>query len=141
MSPQPHWRSISFLPALATHIHGMLEADEEQYTTLLKAKDKPYVLDGFTVNRIIEVFTKAKQDLPLFDEQLHRWESEQVTTTQRQEIIRLQGQMDKIHEVIDNVLRLANELSTGTIEKQMAKSDVQLGREYLIKRVRGEQQP
>jgi hypothetical protein len=133
MSQSPQWRPISFLPTLTAHLSGMLEADEEQYQTLLQAKDKPHVLDDFTVNRIIQVFSDAKKDLPLFDEQLRRWGSEKVTAAQRQEIIKLKLQMQKIHTVVGNILALASELSKGTIEKQLAKSDAELGLEALMK--------
>lgn len=139
MPQSPQYRPLSFLSSLATHIAGMLQSDEEQYQTLLQAKDKPHVLDDFTVNRVIQVFSDAKQDLPLFDEQLRRWGSEKVTAAQRQEIIRLKLQMQKIHTVVDNVLALASELGKGTIEKQLAKSDEQMGMEALMKMLGGEQ--
>jgi hypothetical protein len=116
----------------------MLQAHQEQYANLLEAKDKPHVLDDYTVQRVIQVFTTAKNDLPLFDEQLRRWGAEKVTDAQRQEIIRLKGQMAKLHEVIDDVLKLANVLAKGTIEQQLAKSDEQLGLEYLRKMQRKE---
>jgi hypothetical protein len=141
MSQSPQYRPLSFLSALATHIDGMLQADEEQYQTLLPAQSKPHVLDDFTVNRVIQVFSDAKQDLPLFDEQLRRWGTEKVTAAQRQEIIRLKGQMQKVHEVVDKTLALASELSKGTIEKQLAKSDEQLGMEALLRMFGGEQKP
>src|SRR4030088_2941507 len=97
MSQTPQYQPIRLLPALAVHIDGMREADEEQYQTLLQAKNKPHVLDDFTISRIVEVFTTAKQDLPLFDEQLRRWGSEKVTTAQRQEIIRLKAQISSTY--------------------------------------------
>lgn len=128
---KPQYRPISFLPTIATHIDGMLAAHQEQYSTLLEAKDRPHILDDYTVKRVMQAYTTAKQDLPLFDEQLRRWGSEKVTNAQRQEIIRLKGQMQKLHEVIDSVLKLANTLAKGTIEKQLAKSDEELGLEYL----------
>ena len=128
---KPHYRPLSFLPTIATHIDGMLAHHQEQYATLLQAKDNPYVLDDYTVQRVIQAYTTARQDLPLFDEQLRRWSAEKVTTAQRQEIVRLKGQMAKLHEVIDNVLKLAKTLAQGTIEQQLAKSDGQLGLEYL----------
>lgn len=139
--PQPQWRPLSFLPMLATHIDGMLEADQEQYATLLETKDKPYVLDDYTVRRVIKAFTTAKSDLPLFDEQLRRWGAEKVTDAQRQEIVRLKEQMQKLHEVVDQVLELTDALAKGTIEKVLAKSDEELGMEYLARMFGGKQMP
>lgn len=134
---KPQWKTINFMPTIATHIDGMLAAHQEQYANLQQAKDRPHVLDDYTVQRVIQAFTTAQQDLPLFDEQLRRWGAEMTTTAQRLEIIRLKKQMMKLHEVVDNVLQLADRLAKGTIEKQLAKSDEELGLEYL-KRMLGE---
>src|SRR6266536_6388680 len=138
---QPHFQPISMLPTLAMHIDGMLGVDEEQYHNLLQARPKPYVLDDFTVNRVKEVFTKQQKDLPLFDEQLSRWQVLTLTTEQRAEVERLVKQMARLHEVHDQVLALARELSQGTIEKVMAKSDEQLGLEFLMKMMGGKGMP
>jgi hypothetical protein len=117
---------------LASHIDGMLQADQEQYETLLEAKAKPWVLDDATVNRVRTVFTTAKNDLPLFDEQLRRWRSGPLTTAQQQELDRLAAQMEQVHTVVTAILTLAEELAQGTIEKQLAKSDPELGLEVLL---------
>jgi hypothetical protein len=133
--PQPRWQPIEQLSLIAFHIDGMLESAIEQYETLQLARPKPYVLDNYTVGRVVEVFTTQQNDLWLFDEQLRRWETgkEELTPAQRTEVQRLAGQMLQLHEVITAILRLADELKEGTIEKQLAKSDAQLGIEALLK--------
>jgi hypothetical protein len=93
------------------------------------------------VNRVIQVFTKQQKDLPLFDEQLSRWQALLLTTEQRAEVERLIKQMARLHEVHDDVLALARELSQGTIEKVMGKSDEQLGLEFLMKMMGGKGMP
>ncbi len=130
-TPQPQWQPISKLPLIATHIDGMLEAAQEQHQTLLPAKARPHALDDYTVNRVIKVFTEQQNDLRLFDEQLKRWSKEALSTQQRKEVERLHGQMKKLREQITTILALADELSKGTIEKVMAKSDAELGLEFL----------
>ncbi len=130
---QPHWQPVTMLPTLAIHIDGMLEADLEQYETLLEARSKPYVLDDFTVNRVKSVFTEQRNDFGLFDEQLRRWQAETLTDGQRAEVTRLVEQMRKLRENNTNVLALADELSKGTIDTIMATSDEQLGLEYLLR--------
>src|SRR5260370_39432303 len=111
----------------------MLEASQEQYTTLLPARAKPYVLDNFTVNRVIKAFATQVADLHLFDDQLRRWLAEETTHAQRAEVQRLQEQMRRLHQVDEAVLALARELSQGTIEKHLAKSDEQLGLEAVMR--------
>jgi len=91
------------------------------------------VLDDYTVNRVKRVFTEQRNGLALFDEQLQRWLAEPLTDEQRREVERLVEQMRRIRENNANVLALADELSKGTIEKVMAKSDLELGIEALMK--------
>ena len=118
---------------IATHIDGMLLADREQYETLLEAKPKPYVLDDLTVNRVIAAFTTQRNDFGLFDQQLQRWAALPLSDQQRHEVERLVEQMRLLRENNEQVLTLARELSQGTIDKVMAKSDVELGLEMFMK--------
>ncbi|SRR5260370_23935235 len=131
-TPTPQWQPISRLSLIAPHIDGMLEAAQEQYQALLPAKSKPHVLDDYTVNRVKKVFTDQQYDLRLFDEQLTRWSKEPLSTQQRKEVERLVGQMKKLHEQITMILALAEQLGKGTIEKVLAKSDAELGLEFLL---------
>lgn len=110
----------------------MLESANEQFETLQLAWPKPFVLDNDTVGRVIDVFTTQQDDLWLFDEQLHRWKAGKLTTAQRREVERLVGQMQRLHEVITTILRLADELKERTIEKVLAMSDAELGRATLL---------
>src|SRR5260370_39888389 len=130
--PSPQWQPIERLPLIATDIDGMLESATEQYEALQLAKPKPFVLDNYTVGRVIEVFTTQQGALGLFDEQLRRWEHGTLTSAQRQEVERLAGQMLQLHEVISAILRLAEPLQERTIEKVLAKSDAELGLEMLL---------
>ena len=137
---QPQWQPISMLPTIATHIDGMLEAAQEQYQTLLSAKAKPHVLDDYTVNRVKKVFVEQQKDLWLFDEQLHRWRAEELTMTQRAAIERLTRQMRNLHEAMNAILALADELKEDTIEKVLAKGDAKRGLEMLVQLWKHEQE-
>jgi hypothetical protein len=128
----PQWHSITKLPLIAHHIDGMLAADTEQYQTLQKARSQPHILDDHTVNRVIQVFTDQQKDFWVFDEQLKRWKAEpQLTEPQRREIERTIGQMKRLRELNTSILALTDELKEGTIEKIMAKGDLELGLEIL----------
>jgi hypothetical protein len=138
MAEQPHWHPIAMLTTTARHIDGMVEADQEQLTTLGEARARPYVLDDDTVNRVKRAFTTQREDFWIFEEQLRRWQALKLTTQQRTEITRLQDQMARLHQINNDVLALAEELSKGTIEKQLAKSDFELGLEMLLRMANGE---
>jgi len=136
---QPQWQPITMLQTIARHIDGMLQEAEEQQANVQQAQSKPWVLDDYTVKRIMEVFTVQEHDLWLFDTQLERWQTGTLTDRQLKEVERLTGQMHKLHAAIADILAMAAELSKGTIEKQMAKSDEQLGLEYLMSMFDGEE--
>jgi hypothetical protein len=141
MKPTPQWQPIEKLPILAPHIDGMLETANEQYNNLQEARPKPHVLDDYTVRRVIEVFTTQQNDLWLFDEQLTRWKAGKLTTEQSKEVERLVDQMKRLREVVTAILALADERKERTIEKVLAKSDVEIGLEALFNAMKNESWP
>src|SRR5260370_6879095 len=70
---KPHWQPIEALAMIAAHIDGMLQADREQYETLLEAKPKPHVLDDSTVNRVIAAFTTPRNAFGFLVNQPQPW--------------------------------------------------------------------
>ena len=128
----PQWQPIARLPLLTTLIDGMLESAEEQYQTLQLARQRPHILDDYTVGRVITVFTRQQKDLGLYDEQVQRWQAETLTDAQRGDLEHLVSHLQRLHTVIAAVLKLADELKAHTIEKVLAKSDEELGLEFLM---------
>ena len=135
MKQQPNWQPISQLPLIANMMDGQLETVEEQYGNLLKAKDRPHVLDDYDIQRIIRVYTEQAEFIEVYEKQLQRWykKVEKLTPAQRHEIERLQKQITPWRRVVTDILELAKELEKGTIDKVMAKSDLELGLEALLK--------
>lgn len=129
----PEWRPIKDMPMLTYAIDGMLTTATENYATLQEAIPRPYVLDDYTVNRVIKVFTTQQADLPLFEQQLRKWQATTLTPTQSKEVERLLIQLGQLRETIIKILALAQDLKKGMIEAQLGKSDLQLGIEALMK--------
>lgn len=127
----PNWQPISALPRIASLIDGMLHETEKQYHTLQQAKGRPHVLDDALVARVIRVYTAQLEDLWLFEEQLARWARGHLTATQKQEVERLSTQLNKLREVLQAILALADELKLGTIEQVLKKSDVEVALDFL----------
>ncbi len=141
MAEQPAKQTLQWQPSgkvflVGTMIDGMLENAQEQYQTLVEARPKPHVLDDHTVGRIVEVYTAQRDDLWLWDEQLRRWGDESLNRLRRREVERLQGQMTALHKVVDDILALADEPAAGTIEKMLAKDDMEVGLEMLLRLAR-----
>ncbi len=62
---------------------------------------------------------------------MRRWRAGKLTDAQRREVERLADQLRRLRTVIDKILMLMDELKGGTMEKTMAKSDVEVGLEML----------
>ena len=129
---KPQWQPIEKLSLITRVIDGMLQATNEQYETLQPARQQPYILDDNTVNRTIQVYTDQKDDLWVFDEQLNKWKAGRLTSAQRAEVERLQGQIQKLYEMNTTILFLAEELKEVTIERLLEKDDAEVGLEYLL---------
>lgn len=130
--PTPQWLNISELPRIAWMIDGMLEAAEEVSAILQEAREKPHVMDDGTINRVYEVHGTQLEDLWLYEEQLHRFEKEKTNAEQGKEIDRLTSQLIQLRTTLTSCLKLADEISQGTIDKIMAMDDLQLGLEVLL---------
>lgn len=126
--PEPNWQPISALSLVADMIDGQLEEAQEQYTLLLESQQKPYVLDEYTVHRVIQVYTDQLEFVPIYIKQLEKWQIETgLTSNQQKEIKRLQEQVKHWKQLLTDILDLANKLKEETIEKVMSKSDLELG--------------
>ena len=58
---------------------------------------------------------------------------ERLTGAQQREVARLQGVSGELRVELTRILELADELGQGTIERQLAKSDLELGVERLLR--------
>jgi hypothetical protein len=109
----------------------MLHETQEQYETLLEAREKPHVLDDYTVDRVHSAYTTQLEDVSLFDEQLARWKKEQLSSSQRQEVERLTKQAEEPRKGCQQILSLTAELKKGTINRILEKSDLELALDVL----------
>jgi hypothetical protein len=110
-----------------------LRDGRDHYASLLEARPKPYVLDDATIERTKRVNREGLEWCGVYDRQLLRWRSQRLTDAQRREIARLEGVQRDLRLVLTRILELADELGQGTIERQLAKSDVEVGLEYLLR--------
>jgi hypothetical protein len=128
----PNWQPISFLPAIAEMIDGMLESAKEVHGSLQQARSRPHVMDDYTIGRVREVHGTQLDDLWLYEEQLSRWQTPTPPEAQQQEITRLNRQLVELRRVLTDTLALADEMKDGTIENILTKDDFELGLEFLM---------
>ena len=136
-NPAPHWQPLTALPLIASLIDGELADGQEHYATLVAVRDRSHVLDDATVERSLKLHTEQRDFLWVFAEQLARWRHEQPTDAQRRELDRLEGQLERLRKALTAILELAEEIKQGTIDRVLAKSDLELGLEALLHMANG----
>ena len=130
---EPNWQPISMLATIASLIDGGLSDAREHYALLLRARPKPFVLDDATIAHTKRVNGEGVEWCDVYDRQLERWSSERLTDAQQREVARLQGVSGELRVELIRILALADELGEGTIERQLAKGDLELGLEHLLR--------
>ena len=125
---------ISKLGWFTSHIREGVEATSRQLELLQPARARPYLLDDATVARIVQVHHDQAEDLTLFQNQADRWKTDPgLTATQRAELAVYETLIAQLRQVNAEVLAVADELSRGTIDTVLAKSDLELGIEALMR--------
>lgn len=127
----PQWHPLAALPMIGEAIDGMLESAEDVVRSLEQARPRPHVLDDDTIGRVREAHGTQLNDLWWYTEQLDRWRRDSPTPSQAKELTRLGGQLEALRRVLTASLALAEALQAGTIDKVLAKDDVELALEYL----------
>ncbi len=114
----------------------MLANAEKHDKTIQKAQGRSYAFDNALVARIVQVHTDQLDDHWLFEQQLSRWSQDELSATQRCEAERLQTQAVKLQEVLQAILAFAEARKPNTIEKVLAKSDVEVAVDFLSGKLR-----
>jgi len=131
-----NWQPISAMPLIASMIDEGLEDTREHIKTLTEASARPHVMDDATVDRIDRVHAEQMEFVDIYAEQIGRWRNERPSVDQARALDRMEKQNQLLREATTAVLTLSRELRTGTIERVMEKSDLELGLEALRRRQR-----
>ena len=131
-----NWQPISMLPTISMIINGMLESAEEQHESISQASEKPHVLDDYTVNRIFKVVGESHEDHWVFEKQLAKWETSELSAEQRGEIMALKPKLARISELNEKILKLADGIKDQTINKILSMDDGELGLNVLLGKIK-----
>ena len=131
---EQNWYPIGKVGWFTQHIREGIEVTAEQLRLLQPALARPYQLDDATVARTIRVHQDQADDLTLFQNQAGRWKAAPgLTAAQRAAVAGFEAAIGQLRQLNSEVLAVAEELSHGTIETVLAKSDLELGIEALAR--------
>ena len=129
---EPQWQPISRLPLLTQHLADGVKYAEDSLALFAQARGS-YRLSNADVAGIVKTFTQSKADLvELYVEQGRRWQALELGATRRKDVQRFVDLVAEELRLVEQILALAEQLKTWTIEAMLAKSDEQLGLEALL---------
>lgn len=126
---EPIWWPVSDVDMMTAVVLEQLAANREQLRTLEPARRSPQLLDDHTVGRIKQVFGEQRDDMWLWVETGERWQAQDLNAVVAAKVDQYVEAFAASNTVI---LALADELAAGTIEKTLAKSDLELGVETVV---------
>ena len=89
------------------------------------------MLDDAIVNRAVKLYEDHLSLIPLHEQQLNWWLSENITDAQRYQVEDLLAKLPTLREKTEELLALLAELKQGTIDRILEMSDEELGWKFL----------
>jgi len=131
---EQNWYPVRQVSWFTGQIREGIAAAGRQLELLQPARARPCVLDDAIVARIIRVHRDQAAGLTLFQNQGDRWKADpSLTAAQRDAAAGFEAAIGQLRQVNSEVLAAGEELSHGTIETVLAKSDLELGIEALAR--------
>ncbi len=120
--PPPSWPplSLSHLSRVAALLDSLWEVAEQQRALLAEVRRQPDALPADTVEGVVADVTALHERVRMVAHQLRRWDAQDPTAAERREIARTTAQVERLRQVGDAILTLADDLkaSSGPHERQ-----------------------
>lgn len=133
---QRNYYPLSFIPAFSSQIDELVDILEAQSKSFLPARNKPHVLDDQTISRALSTFKQNAEYIQLYQEQIDKWIREAQTESHRQALALLNDKLSKARKLNVELVALVEELGKGTIDKVLAKDDIELALEFLSGKIK-----
>ncbi len=132
MNKQANWHNISMLSICVALSEGELSAAKDQLQTLIACKNKPYVLDDHTINRVIKLCGSQKESVRTRLEQCSKWRQQNPSDEQLKDITKMENNINQLETINYQLLELVNRcFKNYTIDAILKKSDTELALYFL----------
>ena len=126
MKKQRKWYPISEIFTIGKQINDLLEDTENQQKIFSKVKASPSSMNNELIQRAANLFTKRKGAINLYADQVNKWENEAMTSSDEEEVTRLQNILTNIEKNNQGTLSIVKYISQYTIEKILSMDETEL---------------
>lgn len=134
MNPQPQYHPIENLSLISQVIKGSLKETQGLTSLLNQTKHKPEILADTMINRAIKQYQVGLDFVPIYREQLRRWQELKLTDNQTTQVAELQKDVDTMQILYSDGLAMSKKMAGFTIDKVMGMSDIELALKVLSER-------
>ena len=132
---QPNFHPITKALNILEIIRGMLDSSKQQLENMQGAKDKPHVLDDEIINRSIELYTAQNKDSDIFLQQCAIWRKGNLNEIQLYQVQEIEKTTHELTKTNNDILAIINSCKDYTIDKILAKDDVELAFDVLTGKI------
>lgn len=126
---EPTWRPLDDVAMLTEIARQGVEHASDQHELLTQAG--PYQLNDVTVARMLRVWNETLEWTGVHAEQGARWHQEATDTATEAAVGEYNALVQQERLLVVEILEMAHNLEAVTIEKLMAKSDLEIGLDAL----------
>ena len=127
---EPTWRPVGDVTMLTGVTVQSVEFAREHLDTIREAGS--YRLDDATVARMLRMWHDTSDLNQVFAEQGQRWRQEATGTRHEGDVVHFCDVVEEERGLIDEILTITQKLQTVTIERLLAKTDLEIGIEGLM---------
>ncbi len=131
MNPQPQYHPIENLSLISQVIKGSLKETQGLTNLLNQTKDRPEILDDTMINRAIKQYQVGLDFVPIYREQLRRWQELKLTDSQSTQVTELQKDVETMQVLYTDGLAMSEKMAESTIDKVMGMGDIELALKFL----------
>jgi hypothetical protein len=131
MKEKPIFHPLSMLPTILMISEGQLESSKEQLINMKAVEDKPYVLDDEVINRSLKLYNEQNEIVDVFLEQCRRWKEQSPNSRQLAQIQQVEDCNKRVLEINAQILSIVDRCKDHTLNKILAKSDLEFGCDML----------
>ena len=131
MSQQPHYHPIEKLSLISQVIKESVKQAKDLTKVLKEVEHQPYVLDDTIMDRAVKQYQEGLEFVPIYREQLNRWQELKLTDSQSTQVTELQKDVNTMQILYTDGLTMAKKMGEFTIDKVMSMSDLEIALKSL----------
>ena len=132
---QINYQSTSMIPLFYQMAREILDASRKQLSNMKQVKGRAHVLNDELVNRIINLYTHQLKDVAIYLEQCKFWRKQKLSSSQLKQVNQIESNVQELEKINNQILFLVKHYKDGTIDKILAKDDIELVLDFLLGKI------